>query len=88
MTPVERIKRAMAKDVEQRSQNERVMLTLLSSGWIDTVHAVRTMYILRLASRINDLKRWGFEITNTEGSGNLAIYRLDNDQWEQLKNEV
>lgn len=88
MTPKQRIEKAMNKPVENRSQTEKVMLNLYLYGWISTIHAVRQLYILRLASRINDLKKWGFDITNTEGNGELAIYKLDDNQWNHLKNEV
>lgn len=88
MTPKQRIEQAINKPVEERSQTEKVMLNLYLYGWISTIHAVRTMYILRLAARISQLKDMGFHIENTEGQGNLAIYRLDTDQWEQLRNEV
>lgn len=88
MKPSERIERAMNKTVEKRSQTEKVMLNLYLYGWISTIHAVRQLYILRLASRINELKKWGFDIVNTENTGSLAIYRLDPEQWNQLRSEV
>lgn len=88
MTPSERIKKTLSKDVDKRTQLDRVLLELYQTKYIGVIHAIRNMYITRLAAIIFDLKQCGFQIENVEPKGTTALYELDTDQWIQLKEEV
>ena len=68
------------------TQCERVLRHLRDYGSITSLEAITEYGILRLASRINDLKNLGYLITKETGKGknrygestHFAIYKLIN----------
>lgn len=66
------------------TQCERVLRHLIDFGTITSLEAIQEYGILRLASRINDLRREGYNITSERGLGknrygektHFTIYRL------------
>ena len=66
------------------SQCDKVLRHLQAFGSLTSLEAVNEYGILRLASRINDLKRMGYNITSTTASGknrfgettHYSVYRL------------
>ena len=66
------------------SQCDIVLRHLQAFGSLTSLEAVNEYGILRLASRINDLKRMGYNITSTTASGknrfgettHYSVYRL------------
>lgn len=66
------------------TQCERVLRHLIDFGTITSWEAIQEYGILRLASRINDLRREGYNITSERRSGknrygektHFTIYRL------------
>lgn len=70
------------------TQCDRIMRHLQDFGAITSLEAITEYGILRLASRINDLKRRGYNISAERGKGknrygeqtSFAIYRLMEDK--------
>lgn len=66
------------------TQCERILRHLRDFGSITSLEAITEYGILRLASRINDLKRQGYNISAERGKGKnrygeqttFAVYRL------------
>ena len=66
------------------TQCERILRHLRDYGSITSLEAITEYGILRLASRINDLKRQGYNISAERGKGknrygeptSFAVYRL------------
>jgi len=65
------------------SQNNRVK-DRLEEGWLSSVEAVREMFILRLASRIVDLRKMGhdIEVRTVEGK-TYSEYRIKPEREQQ-----
>lgn len=82
MQPVERLQQALK--ATKPSQTQQVLRQLYTRGNLSTVQAVRELYILRLASRIAELKSWGFDIENIEPTGEIANYRFTPDFHKHL----
>ena len=67
------------------TQCERILQHLKDYGSITSIEAITEYGILRLASRINDLKRNGHKIVSSVGTGknrynettHYSIYRLE-----------
>jgi hypothetical protein len=67
------------------TQCDRVLQHLKDFGSITSIEAITDYGILRLASRINDLRKQGFNITSEIGTGknryneatHFSIYRLE-----------
>lgn len=55
----------MAKVDHKPTQNERILDYLEQFGSITQLEALRDLGIMRLASRISDLRRLGYPITST-----------------------
>ena len=55
----------MAKVDHKPTQNERILEYLDKFGSITQLDALRDLGIMRLASRISDLRRLGYPITST-----------------------
>lgn len=72
------------------TQCDRILRHLQDHGSITTLEAITEYGILRLASRINDLKRRGNKITSETVSGknrygettHYSIYRLTSEEGE------
>lgn len=70
------------------TQCDRILRHLQDFGAITSLEAITEYGILRLASRINDLKRRGYNISAERGKGknrygeptSFAIYRLMEDK--------
>lgn len=70
------------------SQCEKVLRHLQTYGSLTSLEAVTEYGILRLASRINDLKRMGYNITSNTASGknrfgettHYSVYRLEEEK--------
>ena len=70
------------------SQCDIVLRHLQAFGSLTSLEAVTEYGILRLASRINDLKRMGYNITSTTESGknrfgeptHYSVYRLEEEK--------
>jgi hypothetical protein len=70
------------------SQCEKVLRHLQTYGSLTSLEAVTEYGILRLASRINDLKRMGYNITSKTASGknrfgettHYSVYRLEEEK--------
>lgn len=68
----------------KQTQCERILRHLRDYGSISSLEAITEYGILRLASRISDLKRQGFNISAERGKGknrygeptSFAVYRL------------
>lgn len=68
----------------KQTQCERILRHLRDYGSITSLEAITEYGILRLASRINDLKRQGYIISAERGKGQnrygeqttFAVYRL------------
>ena len=66
------------------TQNDRILRHLKDFGSISSLEAITEYGILRLASRINDLKRMGYTITSETKTGknrygeptHYSVYRL------------
>lgn len=66
------------------TQNERILRHLQDVGEIDSMDAMRDYGIMRLASRINDLRRAGYPIVTEVATGKnrygeatrWAVYRM------------
>jgi hypothetical protein len=86
MQPVQRLQVALS--TSQPSQTQRVLRQLYNGGHISTIQAVREFYILRLASRIAELKSWGFDIENLEPPGEIANYRFKTDFYTHLHKSI
>lgn len=69
------------------SQCDIVLRHLQAFGSLTSLEAVNEYGILRLASRINDLKRMGYNITSTTEAGknrfgektHYSVYRLEDN---------
>ena len=67
------------------TQCERIVQYMQEFGSISTIEAFSDLGVTRLASRINDLKRMGYRISSTTGSGrnrygektHFSIYKLE-----------
>lgn len=67
------------------TQNERILRHLRDYGSITPIEAMQEYGIMRLASRVSDLKRMGYGITRTMTEGKnrygeatrFASYRLE-----------
>ena len=67
------------------TQCERIVQYMREFGSISTIQAFSDLGVTRLASRINDLKRMGYNISTTMGSGrnrygektHFSIYRIE-----------
>lgn len=51
--------------MQKTTQNERILRHLKEVGKITPIQALQEYGIMRLASRISDLKKEGYEITKT-----------------------
>lgn len=51
--------------MQKTTQNERILRHLKEIGKITPIQALQEYGIMRLASRISDLKKEGYEITKT-----------------------
>ena len=68
----------------KQTQCERILRHLRDFGSITSLEAITEYGILRLDSRINDLKRQGYNISASRGKGenrygeqvSFAVYRL------------
>ena len=68
----------------KQTQCERILRHLRDYGSIDPIIAISEYGCMRLASRINDLKRQGYNISAERGKGqnrygettSFAVYRL------------
>ena len=68
----------------KQTQCERILRHLRDYGSISSLEAITEYGCMRLASRINDLKRQGYTISAERGKGknrygettNFAVYRL------------
>lgn len=68
----------------KETQCDRILRHLKDFGSISTLEAITEYGILRLASRINELKRCGFKIVSTTGTAinrygettRFSIYKL------------
>lgn len=70
--------------MEKLTQCDRILQHLEDFGTITSIEAITEYGILRLASRINDLKRRGYNITSERGSStnrfgkvHFNIYKLE-----------
>lgn len=69
------------------TQCERILRHLRDFGSITSLEAIAEYGILRLASRINDLRRQGYRIVSTTGTGknrygettHYSVYKLKED---------
>jgi hypothetical protein len=86
MKPQDRLQIALTAD--KPSQTQRVLRQLYNRGNVSTIQAVRELYILRLASRIAELKAWGFDIENLEPNGEVANYRFKLEFHNYLYNHI
>ena len=72
----------------RESQCDRILRHMRDFGSISSIEAIMEYGILRLASRISDLKKQGYKITSTtESSANrygevthYSVYRLMEDK--------
>ena len=55
----------MAKVDHKPTQNERILKYIADFGSITQLDAIRDLGVMRLASRISDLRRLGYPITST-----------------------
>jgi hypothetical protein len=88
----------MFKDVEYEALNqcERILKYIAKHGSITSHEAMTKLGIYRLASRINDLKRRGYNIEGKMESGNnrfgektsFKVYRFAEVQNEQTHNNA
>ena len=70
------------------TQCQRVVQYMKEFGSISTLEAFGDLGVTRLASRINDLKRMGYNITSTTASGknrfgettHYSVYRLEEEK--------
>ena len=64
-----------------KTQNELVLAVLKMGGRLTQLEALRRFGIMRLASRVNDLKRRGWPIrktmVSTPGGSNVAEYWME-----------
>lgn len=68
----------------KETQCDRILRHLKDFGSITTLEAITEYGILRLASRINDLKKRGYKITSTTGTAinrygentHYSVYKL------------
>lgn len=71
----------------KQTQCERILRHLRDYGSISSLEAITEYGCMRLASRINDLKRQGYNISAERGKGqnrygettSFAVYRLVED---------
>lgn len=58
----------MGKIEHKPTQNERIIAYINRFGSITTLEAIRDLGVLRLASRISDLRRLGYPIVSAQES--------------------
>lgn len=58
------------------SQTDRIAVILLRDGQIDNFYCIHNRITLRLAARIYDLKKRGWEFTQEEDEKGNTIYRV------------
>ena len=66
------------------SQKERILMKLQQEGYISRNECVRSFLSYRLAARIDDLRREGYEFETEEKDGDF-IYRLKSKPEKQLQ---
>lgn len=46
------------------TQNQRILDYMEENGWITQLEAIRELGVMRLASRVSDLRKRGYKITS------------------------